>query len=340
MKRKGEIIGVAVVVMFCFFMAASVGAAEQKLPKVTWQLPTTEASHEDWTVKAIDGFAERVAKRTQDNFKIVVTLGGELGIKREELPRALASGRIHAASLPAGHVAGTFPFLNVYGLPFLISSLDEGLKVGNAVKSITEREFKKVGIAPVAFFVMTPVGLWSRAEIKDLSAMGNLKVRAWDESTSDIVKALGGVPIIMPVTEVYTALQRGVIQAVLTGAPAMLNVSAQELCKFGYLVNLAPACVNIAYNIKAFEALPKEYQNIFLEESKKFEQHMVEIQPVENNRSLDKMKQAGVALITPKTEEMAKVKQKVKPLWQKWADKNGPIAAEAMNAATAALGIK
>jgi len=340
MRRMDGLVWVPVMVIFVLFMVGSGEAADPRLPKITWQLPTTEASHEDWTVKAIDGFAEAVAKRTGDNFKIVVTLGGELGIKREELPRALASGRIQAASLPAGHVAGTFPFLNVYGLPFLISSLEDGLKVGGAVQPITEREFKKLGIAPIAFFVMTPVGLWSRTEIKDLSAMNNLKVRAWDESTSDIVKALGGIPVIMPVTEVYTALQRGVIQAVLTGAPAMLNVSAQELCKFGYLVNLAPACVYLAYNIKAFETLPKEYQNILLEEAKKFEKHMVEIQPIEDNRSLEKMRKAGVTLITPKPDEMSRVKEKVKPLWQKWADKNGPIAAEAMKAATAALGMK
>lgn len=340
MRRKGGLIWVGVVAIFSLVLTISGEAADPRLAKVTWQLPTTEASHEDWTVKAIDGFAEAVAKRTGDNFKIVVTLGGELGIKREELPRALASGRIQAASLPAGHVAGTFPFLNVYGLPFLISSLEDGLKVSGAVQPITEREFKKLGIAPIAFFVMTPVGLWSRTEIKDLSALNNLKVRAWDESTSDIVKALGGIPVIMPVTEVYTALQRGVIQAVLTGAPAMLNVSAQELCKFGYLVNLAPACVYLAYNIKAFEALPKEYQDILLEEAKKFEKQMVEIQPIEDNRSLEKMRKAGVALITPKADEMSRVKEKVKPLWQKWADRNGPIAAEAMKAATAALGLK
>jgi TRAP-type C4-dicarboxylate transport system substrate-binding protein len=331
---------VMIIIGIVAFGSAHPDVLQAQAKKVTWQLPTTEASHDDWTVKAIDEYAAAVGKRTQDNFKIVVSLGGELGINREELPRALASGRIQSASLPAGHVAGTFPFLNVFGLPFLISSLDEGLKVGKAVKPITEREFKKVGIYPVAFFVMTPVGLWSRVEIKDLTTLGNLKVRAWDESTSDIVKALGGVPIIMPVTEVYTALQRGVIDAVLTGAPAMLNVSGQELCKFGYLVNLAPACVNIAHSIKAFEALPKEYQTVYLEEAKKFEEHMVKIQPVENNKSLDRMKQAGVKLITPTSQDMGKVKDKVKFLWQRWADRNGPVAAEAMKAATESLGMK
>jgi len=205
------------------------------------------------------------------------------------------------------------------------------------VQPITEREFKKLGIAPFAFFVMTPVGLWSRTEIKDLSELNGLKVRAWDESTSDIVKALGGIPVIMPVTEVYVALQRGVIQAVLTGAPAMLNVSAQELCKFGYLVNLAPACVYLAYNIKAFEALPKEYQSILLEEGKKFEKKMVELQPIEDNRSLEKMRKAGVMLITPKADQMSRIKEKVKHLWQRWVDRTGPIAAEVMDAAIAAL---
>lgn len=318
------------------FIVADVFAAA----KVTWQLPTTEASHEDWTVKAIDAFAEAVSQRTGGDFKIVVSLGGELGINREELPKALASGRIQAASLPAGHIAGTFPFLNVYGLPFLIGSLEEGVKAGAAMQPMVEREFKKVGMVPMAFFVMTPVGLWSRVEIKDLANMDNLTVRAWDESTADIVKALNGVPIIMPATEIYTGLQRGVIQAVLTGAPAIYNVSAQELCKYGYLVNLAPACVYIAYNIKAFDALPKQYQTILIEEAKKFESNMMKIQPQEDEKSLNRLRDAQVKMISPSGAEMSKVKEKVKPLWQKWVDKTGNLGAEAYKNVSTGLGVK
>lgn len=336
MKRTALIILSLSIFFYLSFYAGDAFSAA----KVTWQLPTTEASHEDWTVKSIDAFAEAVSQRTGGDFKIVVSLGGELGINREELPKALASGRIHAASLPTGHIAGTFPFLNVYGLPFMIGSLDEGIKAGQAMQPIVEREFKKVGIAPMAFFVMTPVGLWSRVEIKNLANMENLTVRAWDESTADIVKSLSGVPIIMPATEIYTALQRGVIQAVLTGAPAIYNVSAQELCKFGYLVNLAPACVYLGYNIKAFDALPKQYQAVLLEEAKKFQANMVKIQPQEDEKSLSRLRNAQVKLITPSSEEMAKVKEKVKPLWQKWVDKTGPLGAEAYKNVSSGLGLK
>ena len=239
-----------------------------------------------------------------------------------------------------GHIAGTFPFLNVYGLPFLFTSLEEGLKVHKAVQPIVAREFKKKGFSPVAFYIMTPVALWSKVEIKDLTKLDGLKVRCWDEVTAIIVKTLGGVPIIMPVTEAYTALQRGVIQAVLTGAPAMLHISGHEIVKYGYLVNLAPACIYMSYNDKAFAKLSPEYQAVFTDEAAKMEQAFIKAQPIEDNRSLEQMTAAGVKLVKPSAGQAAALKKAVRPLWEKWMKDNGPIAAEAGKAAMQAVGIE
>jgi len=310
--------------------------------KVRWQIDsgTAYSSREDWCVVELDKFTAAVAERTGGDFKPFVSIGGELGIKSGEVPNALSAGRIQGGVMATGHIAGTFPFLNVYGLPFLFTSLEEGLKVHRAIEPIAAREFTQKGFAPAAFYIMTPVALWSKVEIKDLTKLDGLKVRCWDEVTANIVKSLGGVPIIMPVTEAYTALQRGVIQAVLTGAPAMLHISGHEICKYGYLVNLAPACIYLCYNTKAFDQLPPEYQAVFKEEAAKMAEAFVKAQPLEDNRSLDQMKAAGVKLIKPSPEEAAALKKAVRPLWQNWMDKNGPVAAEAAQAAMKALNIE
>ena len=310
--------------------------------KVRWQIDsgTAYSSRDDWCVVLLDEFAKNVADRTDGNFKITVSIGGELGIKSGEVPNALSAGRIQGGVMATGHIAGSFPLLNVYGLPFLFSNLEEGLKVHNAVEPIVNREFRKKGFAPAAFYIMTPVGLWSKVEIPDLNNLDNLKVRCWDEVTANIVKTLGGVPIIMPVTEAYTALQRGVIKAVLTGAPAMLHISGHEICKYGYLINMAPACIYLAYNLKAFDKLPVEYQKIFQEEADKMAAKFVKAEPKEDNRSLDQMKSADVKLITPDKQQTDALKKSVKPLWEKWMNETGPLAQEAGGAAMNALGIK
>ena len=320
-------------------LAASPALAAQK---VRWQIDsgTAYSSRDDWCVVLLDEFAKNVSDRTDGNFKITISIGGELGIKSGEVPNALAAGRIQGGVMATGHIAGTFPLLNVYGLPFLFSNLEEGLKVHNAVVPIVDREFRKKDFAAAAFYIMTPVGLWSKVEIPDLNNLNNLKVRCWDEVTANIIKTLGGVPIIMPVTEAYTALQRGVIQAVLTGAPAMLHISGHEICKYGYLVNLAPACVYLTYNLKAFNKLSADYQNIFLEEAAKMAGKFVEAQPKEDNRSLDQMKEAGVKLIKPSDEQMAALKKSVRPLWENWMKDTGPLAEEAGKASMNALGLK
>lgn len=318
------------------------GGAAVAADTVRWQIDsgTAYSTREDWCVVQLDKFTAAVAKRSNDAFKPIVSIAGELGTKSDEVPKTLAAGRIQGGVMATGHIAGSFPFLNVYGLPFLFSSLEEGQKVHQAIKPIADREFRKMGFAPAAFYIMTPVGLWSKVEIPDLTKLNNLKVRCWDEVTSNIVKNLGGVPIIMPVTEAYTALQRGVIDAVLTGAPAMLQISGQEVCKFGYLINLAPACIYLCYNTAAFDKLSKEFQEIFMSEAASMEKAFLQAQPIENSRSIDQMKAAGVKLTTPGPEQMAALKTAVRPIWQNWIEKNGPIAAEAAKAAMDAVGAK
>ena len=338
MAKKLQIV-IITLVLFVVFMWAE---APARADVIRWQIDsgTAYSSRDDWCVVQLDKFAKAVAERTNGKFRITISIGGELGIKSDEVPRALAAGRIQGGVMATGHIAGSFPFLNVYGLPFLFTSLEEGQIVHQAVRPIAEREFTKMGFAPAAFYIMTPVALWSRVEIKDLTKMDNLKIRCWDEVTSNIVKSLGGIPIIMPVTEAYTALQRGVIQGVLTGAPAMLHISGQELCKFGYLINLAPACIYLCYNTKAFEKIPQDYQSIFLEEAAKMEKAFLEAQPIEDMRSLKQMKDAGVNLIEPEAEQMVALKQAVRPMWDDWMEKHGPVASEAAKAAMQALGIK
>jgi TRAP-type C4-dicarboxylate transport system substrate-binding protein len=338
LKTRG-LTTLALILALAAVLAASPALAAKT---IRWQIDsgTAYSSRDDWCVVLLDEFADKVAQRTDGKFKITISIGGELGIKSGELPNAVSAGRIQGAVMATGHIAGSFPFLNVYGLPFLFSNLEEGLKVHNAVEPIADREFRKKGFAPAAFYIMTPVGLWSKVDIPDLNNLDNLKVRCWDETTANIVKTLGGVPIIMPVTEAYTALQRGVIQAVLTGAPAMLHISGHEICKYGYLINLAPACVYLTYNLKAFDQLPEEYQDIFLEEAAVMAGKFVQAQPKEDNRSLDQMREAGVELIKPSDEQMAELKKSVRPLWKTWMEETGPLAQEAGQAAMAAVGVE
>ena len=314
-------------------------APQPSLPEVYWTYVTSEATRQEWNVAITAVLTDNVRARTNGKFNIVLYLAAEMGISREALPKAVSTRAIDMGWHAHGHIAGIYPHLNVYSLPFLVGQdvIADGKKIESAIHKITEREFSKQGVSQGAFFAQTPVQLISKKPIEDLSDLKGLKVRAWDENTSAIVKSLKGEPVVMPVTETYPAVQRGVIDAVLTGVPAMFTQSLQEQAKKLYIINLAPAFVYILYNNDSYKALPKEYQDILLDEFKLLEKRAVEAQPAADKKSVDQMVAAGVELITPPADQMQRVRTQVKPIWETWAA-GGPLNKEAYDATMKAFG--
>jgi TRAP-type C4-dicarboxylate transport system substrate-binding protein len=318
---------------------APTATPQPSLPEVRWTYVNSETTREEWNVAITVVLPDNVRARTSGKFNIVLYLAAEMGISREALPKAVSIHAIDMVSNPNGTMGGIYPQVNVYGLPFLVGQdvIADGKKIESAIHKITEREFSKQGVSQGAFFAQTPVQLISKKPIEDLSDLKGLKVRAWDENTSAIVKNLKGEPVLLPISETYPAMQRGVVDAVLTGVPGMLTQSLQEQAKKLYIINLAPAFIYILYNNDSYKALPKEYQDILLDEFKLLEKRAVEAQPVANKKSVDQMVAAGVELITPPADQMQRVRTQVKPLWETWAAA-GPLNKEAYDAVMKAFG--
>jgi len=200
-----------------------------------------------------------------------------------------------------------------------------------------EREMSKMGIAMAIFAPMTPTAIISKVPIEDMSDLNRLKVRAWDAATSNIVKALNGEPIVMVASEYYLAIQRGVVDAVLTGVPGMLANAIHEQAKHLYVLGLAPACLQVGYNIEKFEALPEDWQQILIEEWDILAKKLYDAQPRADGESLDKMRDFGVTVNELPADQKARMVERVMPLWEEWADA-GDTNREAYDAALKAMG--
>jgi len=314
-----------------------------ELPEMTIRLgAAAAATHEGWPVTDLHTFAKAVEARSNGKITMPVFVSGELGLNRESTPVAVKNDLIQMAYVSCGHIAGTFPHLNVFAMPFLMGSVDgplpDGNKMAAAVQDISEREFAKLGIAPALFWIESPTQLISTVKIDDVSAMDGVKCRAWDESTSDILTRLGAVPIIMGIGEAYLSMQRGVVDAVITGGVAMNSYSLTELAKDLYLINMPPSSDYLIYNIEWFNSLPAEYQKIISEEWDNLDKLLDKNQGPENEKAFDDMRAAGVTLHELRPEEVAGMVEAVKTLWDDWAAKEA-VNREALDAAKKALGL-
>jgi len=309
-------------------------------PEVSWVGVGGEANHQVWSQVIMDTMCERISYRTDGKFNVSITLEKELGITRADAPTAVMSGAV-----PIGHlvaVSSHFPWWGLMNLPFLIGPVNGPLadhnNVSVALRPIIDREFSAKGIARGADWCMTPVNVISKAPIDDASDLGII-VRCWNETTANIITALKGEPVIMPTGETYVALQRGVIDAVLTGVPAMNSFSMHEVAGYLYLYNLAPGSQFLTYNIEAFNALPEEYQKILLEELAMAEPEFQKAYPEVEGEALDIIAANGVELVEIPADQMARVVTQCAPLWAEW-EAISDINKEALDIAKMTLGIK
>jgi C4-dicarboxylate-binding protein DctP len=338
-RSKILLISVALVLV-AGLVATGCAATPEEAEKVTWHFGNTDPPA--WNTEIDSGMCDRIREATNGNFDIKYYLSDELGVERSALPGLLKQGVVQVSVMVGGHIAGEYPALGVFGLPFLQCSIngcvEDGTAIEEAIRSVVEAEWAKDGIGRLGFATMTPVGVVSETPIDDLSDWKGLKCRAWDENTANIVAALNGEPVIMGVTETYVAMQRGVIDAVLTGVPAMVSMALYEPGAYLYTIGLAPANIYTGYNLAAEAALPQEFKDALWDAAKWHDEEFQRQQPIADKVSLDDMAAGGVEIIQPDAATLANMQTKVKPLWETWAAQ-GPAEKQAYDLALKALGL-
>jgi len=174
-------------------------------------------------------FAKAVEDGTKGEIKVQLYNGGELGAgPAEQYSRAVDGVAEFSISLP-GYTASTFPLTLVAELPGVV---DE--------KTGTETIWKNIDLFQPEYKRVKLIGLWSSAEnvfysakkpIRTVEDLKGMKIRVPSRNSGTLVEAWGGTPVSMPVSEVYNALQTGVIDA------AMIDGTATKAFRLGEVAN-------------------------------------------------------------------------------------------------------
>ena len=226
---------------------AAVDAAELKF--ANYMAPTNP-----YEKGAFVPFAETVAAATGGEVTVRLYSGGELGAgPADQYNRALDGIADLAVGLP-GYTAANFPLTLLTELPGV---LDEATGTATLWKNIdlVGPEFRRVKL----------VALWSNAQnllyvrgkaVRTPADVAGLKIRVPSRNAGLVVQAWGGSPVSMPVSEIYNALQTGVIDGALIDGTATKAFKLGEVADHltvGMQTTISPFF--IVMNRDSFEAL-------------------------------------------------------------------------------------
>jgi TRAP-type C4-dicarboxylate transport system substrate-binding protein len=105
--------------------------------------------------------------------------------------------------------------------------------------------------------------LISKTPIRTLADFKGKKVRTIP-AYNNLIKSLGAEPISLPSADLYQSLQKGIIDAAITGANDFVGLKLIEVAKYYTALNLGnTAHPQKVFNIDSWNKLPPDIQKIF-----------------------------------------------------------------------------
>jgi TRAP-type C4-dicarboxylate transport system substrate-binding protein len=163
-------------------------------------------------------------------------------------------------------------------------------------------------------------------------------IRVWHKYHEVIITALNGKPVQTASSEMYTSLERGVIDGCVTGAGAMLTLSLWENATNYWGVEIPGGICTVVVNIEAFEALPTEYKEIFLEEATHWSQVGIDGVFEDEIKSAEALRANGVEIHELSPEERQCWREAGASIWSEWAEQD-PMNQEVLEIVKEKLGL-
>lgn len=205
--RQSSIAGAIAAVALLAMPLQSAGAAESTIKLVSMLAKKTPIG------QSFDGFVTRLNKKLEGEFRIDWRGGPEV-VPQFKQPNAVRLGSVDATLTSPSYANG---ILNVSGAANYSNKSYEEIKPTGYHDYMAELHAAKglvyVGELPVSqlrfhFFLRNP--------IKSLAGFKNVKIRVFP-AIAPAVAALGASPLVLPMPEIYTAMERGIVKGFVTG---------------------------------------------------------------------------------------------------------------------------
>ena len=258
-------------------------------------------------MKEMGRAAAEVERRTDGRVSFRFYPGGTMGSDTAVL-RKIRIGQLHGGVVLAGALADIDPDLEIYSLPLLFRSDGEVDFVRETMDEILIQQLADKGYVAFGF---TETGFTYLLSAHPTRTFEDLKGRkTWmmqdDPVSLAIVEEAGLSPVPLPISDVLTGLQTGLIDTV--AAPPVGAIALQWFTKAKYLTDLpiTYVCGTTVMSAKAFNQMTSEDRYIVREVLGRANRTLDETSRADNQEARQALIAQGVEFIDPTPETYAK----------------------------------
>ncbi len=287
--------------------------------------------------KAAEFFAKKAAELTHGKVKVEVYANSALYKDKEEM-EALQIGSVQmlAPSLAKFGPLGVKEF-EAFDFPFMFDDTDALHKITQGpVGAAMLAKLEPTGIKGLAYW---DNGFKAFSANTPLHAPADYKGKKFRIQSSKVleeeIRSVGGIPQVMAFSEVYQALQTGVVDGTENPISNFYTQKMHEVQKHLSLTNHGYLGYAVIVNKKFWDGLPADVRDQLEQAMKQATFYANQIAQDENNQALEGVKKSGKTVVyQPTKEERAALKKAMAPVHTKMAARVGQETLEKFYKAT------
>ena len=298
MKKPIKILSLAIVSLA---FSASVGAA-------TLKIATLAPAGTTW-MNEMQAGASQIKQRTEGRVKLKFYPGGVMG-NDQSVHRKIKIGQLQGGAFTPGGLAQVNTTIQALGLPMMFDTYAEvdyvRAKMTPIIKPAMEASgFVILGISDGGF-----VRILAQQPMRNLEAIRASKV--WipegDRVGQIVFKALGITPVALPISDVFTGLQTGLIETVAVNPTSAIAFQWHTSTSYMTETPISFIIGVLAVQKKAFDKLSAADQAVVREEIDKVFSRLDVLNRSDNLAAKAALKQQGITFVTPDPGEVERWK--------------------------------
>jgi len=272
------------------------------------KIATVTPEGSQW-MKDMRASAKEIKERTDGRVEIKYYGGGVMGNDTKVL------GRIRIGSLQGGAFTPTalssqYPDINLYGLPLNFDSEEEAAFVRERLDPTLEAGLEEAGWVNFGFAAGGFAVVMSNTQVDELSDLKGKKV--WvpegDKISYASMEALSLSPVTLPLTDVLTGLQTGLIDIVAMSPIGAIVLQWHTKVKYMTELPLVYTLGFMAIDKRAFNKLDEADQQVVREVMTATYENFNQSNLVENRAARDALINAGIQSVPYSPEEYQRIR--------------------------------
>ena len=256
-------------------------------------------------MKEMKAGADRVKQRTGGRVKMKFYPGGVMGNDRS-VHRKIKIGQLHGGAFGQSGLSQINPGIQVLGLPMLFRSQAEVTYVRKHMDAVMKRDTEKAGFVLLGISEGGFARILSKHPMQDLESLRSSKV--WvpegDKVGLTVFRGLGITPISLPLADVFTGLQTGLIETVPVNPASAIAFQWHSSASYMTDVPITFLVGLLAIVKSEFDKLSAEDQAVLREEMGAVFKRLDELNRIDNAAAKLALQQQGITFVMPNPGEI------------------------------------